>query len=61
MLEIADARLGIRRAVELADDGDTILVAGPGHESYTEVAGEKIHYSARDEAREALREAGWQA
>ncbi|KAB1660104.1 UDP-N-acetylmuramoyl-L-alanyl-D-glutamate--2,6-diaminopimelate ligase [Pseudoclavibacter chungangensis] len=61
VLEIADARLGIRRAVELADDGDTILVAGPGHESYTEVAGEKIHYSARDEAREALREAGWQA
>lgn len=57
--EIPDARLGIRAAVELAEEGDTILIAGPGHETSNEVAGEHIDYSARDEARNALREAGW--
>ena len=57
--EIADASIGLRKAVSLAGADDTILIAGPGHESYTEVAGSKIQYSARDEARAALREAGW--
>lgn len=57
--EIPDARAGIRKAVELAGEGDAILIAGPGHETHSEIGGEKIHYSARDEAREALREAGW--
>ncbi|MBF4548935.1 Mur ligase family protein [Pseudoclavibacter sp. VKM Ac-2888] len=59
LYEIADASLGLRKAVSLAGAEDTILVAGPGHESYTEVAGKKIQYSAREEARAALREAGW--
>lgn len=57
--EIADERAGIRKAVEIADEHDTILIAGPGHEQTTEVGGRKLAYSARDEAREALREAGW--
>lgn len=59
LYEIADERAGIRRAVEVARPGDTILIAGPGHETSTEVAGQKLAYSARDEARAALREAGW--
>lgn len=57
--EIADPAAAVRKAVSLATEGDTILVAGPGHEDYHEVAGVKIPYSARDDAREALREAGW--
>lgn len=57
--EIPDARLGIREAIAMAQEGDTILLAGPGHETYAEVGGRKIEYSARDEARDALREAGW--
>lgn len=57
--EIADERLGIRKAVQLAGPEDTILIAGPGHETATEVGGLKLAYSARDEARMALREAGW--
>lgn len=59
--EIADARLGIREAVNMAREGDTILIAGPGHETASEVGGKKIGYSAREEARQALREAGWDA
>jgi UDP-N-acetylmuramoyl-L-alanyl-D-glutamate--2,6-diaminopimelate ligase len=35
------------------------LYAGPGHEDYQEVAGVHLPYSARDDSRMALREAGW--
>ena len=45
------------RRSSLAGQGDVILYAGPGHEDYHEVAGEKIPYSARDDSRDALHEA----
>nr|WP_218868978.1 UDP-N-acetylmuramoyl-L-alanyl-D-glutamate--2,6-diaminopimelate ligase [Leifsonia psychrotolerans] len=57
--EVADPRTAFRTALALAQEGDSILYAGPGHEDYHEVAGVKIPYSARDDARAALREAGW--
>ncbi|WP_350346865.1 UDP-N-acetylmuramoyl-L-alanyl-D-glutamate--2,6-diaminopimelate ligase [Agromyces sp. G08B096] len=59
--EIADPRAAFRAALALAREGDAILYAGPGHEDYHEVNGVKIPYSARDDARQALREAGWPA
>jgi UDP-N-acetylmuramoyl-L-alanyl-D-glutamate--2,6-diaminopimelate ligase len=59
--EIADPRAAFRAAVALAGEGDAILYAGPGHEDYHEVKGVKIPYSARDDAKQALREAGWSA
>ena len=59
--EIADPRAAFRAALELAGEGDAILYAGPGHEDYHEVKGVKIPYSARDDAKQALREAGWGA
>ena len=58
VLEEADPRAAIRRAISLAEAGDVILYAGPGHEDYQEIAGQQIPYSARDEVRGALREAG---
>ncbi|MGV1035212.1 MAG: Mur ligase family protein [Microbacteriaceae bacterium] len=57
--EIADPREAFRAALALASDDDIVLYAGPGHEDYHEVAGQKIPYSARADARAALREAGW--
>ncbi|MGK0716032.1 Mur ligase family protein [Leucobacter sp. W1153] len=57
--EEADPRAAIRLAISLAEPGDVILYAGPGHEDYQEVAGQHLPYSARDEARGALREAGY--
>ncbi|NQX28736.1 UDP-N-acetylmuramoyl-L-alanyl-D-glutamate--2,6-diaminopimelate ligase [Microbacteriaceae bacterium VKM Ac-2854] len=57
--EIADPRAAMRAAISLAKDGDSILYAGPGHEDYHEVAGVHMPYSARDDVRLALREAGW--
>jgi UDP-N-acetylmuramoyl-L-alanyl-D-glutamate--2,6-diaminopimelate ligase len=58
ILEIPDPREAVRTAIALAGDGDVIVYAGPGHEEYQEVAGTHIPYSARDEVRGALREAG---
>ncbi len=57
--EIADQRAAFRHALSLVGEGDAILYAGPGHEDYQEVAGVKHPYSARDDARLALQEAGW--
>jgi UDP-N-acetylmuramyl-tripeptide synthetase len=57
--EIADPRAAFRAALAMAGDGDVVLYAGPGHEDYREIAGEHLAYSARDDARLALREAGW--
>ena len=57
--EIADQREAVRFALEGAQQGDTILFAGPGHEDYQEVNGTKIPYDARADVRQALREAGW--
>ena len=56
--EVPDPREAIRTAIALAQPGDVILYAGPGHETTQEVAGTHVPYSARDEVREALREAG---
>ncbi|MEI5584804.1 MULTISPECIES: Mur ligase family protein [unclassified Agromyces] len=57
--EVGDPRAAFRRALELVGEGDAVLYAGPGHEDYHEVAGVKHPYSARDDARLALQEAGW--
>ncbi|QIM18322.1 UDP-N-acetylmuramoyl-L-alanyl-D-glutamate--2,6-diaminopimelate ligase [Leucobacter coleopterorum] len=58
VIEEGDPRRAVRLAISLAGPGDVILYAGPGHEDYQEVAGQMIPYSARDEVRGALREAG---
>jgi UDP-N-acetylmuramoyl-L-alanyl-D-glutamate--2,6-diaminopimelate ligase len=49
----------IRLAVSLAGEGDSILWAGPGHQDYRDIRGERTVYSARDLARAALVDAGW--
>jgi UDP-N-acetylmuramoyl-L-alanyl-D-glutamate--2,6-diaminopimelate ligase len=57
--EVSPPEAAIRTAVSLAGEGDSILWAGPGHQDYRDIRGERTPYSARDEARAALREAGW--
>ena len=59
LYEVPDPRAAFRKALSLAGENDVILYAGPGHEDYHEVAGVKIPYSAREDSRQALREAGW--
>ena len=57
-LRIADRRQAIRTAVMMATKGDIILVAGKGHEDYQIIGHEKIHFSDKEELREAFEELG---
>jgi UDP-N-acetylmuramoyl-L-alanyl-D-glutamate--2,6-diaminopimelate ligase len=59
LYEVTPPEAAIRKAVGLAGPGDSILWAGPGHQDYRDIEGVRTKYSARDEARAALREAGW--
>ncbi|MCK7534754.1 MAG: hypothetical protein MZV63_29015 [Marinilabiliales bacterium] len=42
-------REAIKTAVMLANQGDVILVAGKGHETYQEINGVKHHFDDREE------------
>jgi UDP-N-acetylmuramoyl-L-alanyl-D-glutamate--2,6-diaminopimelate ligase len=57
--EVSPPEDAIRVAVSLAGPGDSILWAGPGHQNYRDIRGVRTEYSARDLARQALKEAGW--
>jgi UDP-N-acetylmuramoyl-L-alanyl-D-glutamate--2,6-diaminopimelate ligase len=45
----------IESAIRAAQAGDTILIAGKGHEDYQIIGREKIHFDDREEAQAALR------
>lgn len=53
-LRICDRREAIRTAVMLANQGDVILVAGKGHETYQEINGVRHHFDDREELKKAL-------
>ena len=55
--EIGDRRAAIRAAVAMLRTGDTLIVAGKGHEEGQEIAGRKYPFSDHEEVRLALREA----
>jgi UDP-N-acetylmuramoyl-L-alanyl-D-glutamate--2,6-diaminopimelate ligase len=50
-----DRRRAIARALEMARDGDVVLIAGKGHEQGQEIAGVKHPFDDREVARELLR------
>lgn len=51
---IVDRRSAIQRAVELAQTGDIIVIAGKGHETYQILKDGTIHFDDREEARKAV-------
>jgi UDP-N-acetylmuramoyl-L-alanyl-D-glutamate--2,6-diaminopimelate ligase len=53
-----DRREAIARAVELAQKGDVVVIAGKGHEQGQEIAGQTLPFDDREVAREALRRLG---
>ncbi|MDX1731801.1 MAG: cyanophycin synthetase, partial [Aurantimonas coralicida] len=55
--EIGDRRAAIREAVASARTGDTVVIAGKGHEVGQTVAGVTHHFSDHEEVRAALTEA----
>jgi UDP-N-acetylmuramoyl-L-alanyl-D-glutamate--2,6-diaminopimelate ligase len=58
ILEIGDRRTAIKRAVDLAGTGDTVVIAGKGHETGQEIEGVVHPFDDRDEVRAALAERG---
>jgi UDP-N-acetylmuramoyl-L-alanyl-D-glutamate--2,6-diaminopimelate ligase len=52
---IVDRPAAVRRAIELAEPGDLVVLAGKGHENYQIIGSEKVPMDDRDLAREALR------
>jgi UDP-N-acetylmuramoyl-L-alanyl-D-glutamate--2,6-diaminopimelate ligase len=50
-----DRRAAIARAIELAEPGDVVVIAGKGHELGQEIAGLVIPFDDREVAREVLR------
>ncbi|MEM7434596.1 MAG: UDP-N-acetylmuramoyl-L-alanyl-D-glutamate--2,6-diaminopimelate ligase [Myxococcota bacterium] len=55
---IADRREAISRAIRAARDGDSVLLAGKGHEDYQIVGSERLHFDDREEARVAIASLG---
>ncbi len=58
VLEVGDRRQAIRRAVAMAGPGDTVVIAGKGHETGQEIAGVVHPFDDRDELRAALETSG---
>ena len=52
---VLDRQRAILRALELAQPGDSVLIAGKGHENYQIFADKTIHFDDREVAREGLR------
>lgn len=51
---VVDRRKAIETAIGAARPGDTVLLAGKGHEAYQVLAGETVHFDDREEARRAI-------
>ncbi|YAI81439.1 MAG: UDP-N-acetylmuramoyl-L-alanyl-D-glutamate--2,6-diaminopimelate ligase [cyanobacterium endosymbiont of Rhopalodia sterrenbergii] len=51
---ISDRAEAIAQAIQQAEPGDGVLIAGKGHEDYQILGTEKIHFDDREQARKAL-------
>jgi UDP-N-acetylmuramoyl-L-alanyl-D-glutamate--2,6-diaminopimelate ligase len=56
VLEVGDRRAALAAAVGLAKAGDTLLVAGKGHETGQEIAGQVLPFDDREVLRDVLNE-----
>ncbi|QKD03144.1 UDP-N-acetylmuramoyl-L-alanyl-D-glutamate--2,6-diaminopimelate ligase [Mesorhizobium loti] len=55
-IEIGDRRKAIHEAVAMLHAGDTLIVAGKGHEEGQTIGSQTLHFSDHEEVRDALRE-----
>ena len=56
---VEDRQEAIVEAIGLAREGDAILVAGKGHETYQEIGGRRLRFDDREVVRETLHGAAW--
>jgi UDP-N-acetylmuramoyl-L-alanyl-D-glutamate--2,6-diaminopimelate ligase len=50
-----DREIAIKEAVSMAKEGDTLLVAGKGHENYQEIKGVRYHFSDKETLRKEIK------
>ena len=53
---IVDRKEAIRKAIEIAEPGDSIIIAGKGHENYQILRDKTIHFDDAEAAEEILGE-----
>jgi UDP-N-acetylmuramoyl-L-alanyl-D-glutamate--2,6-diaminopimelate ligase len=53
---VIDRKEGIRQALEIAKVGDSLILAGKGHEDYQVIGGKKIHFSDKETVLELLQD-----
>jgi len=53
-LRITDRKQAIKAAVQFANPGDIILIAGKGHENYQIIKGVKSHFDDKEEVKSAF-------
>ncbi len=58
VVSITDRSEAIAYALKIAEKGDTILLAGKGHETYQVIGKERVHYDEREVVAEALAKMG---
>lgn len=54
-LVVPDRREAVTKAVEMAKEGDIVLIAGKGHEDYQEIKGVRYPFSDRDVLKAAIK------
>ncbi len=54
VITITDRSEAIAHALKIAEKGDTIILAGKGHETYQVIGKERIHYDEREIVKKAL-------
>jgi UDP-N-acetylmuramoyl-L-alanyl-D-glutamate--2,6-diaminopimelate ligase len=54
-LVVPDRRHAILKAIDMAEAGDIVLIAGKGHEDYQEIKGARLPFSDREVASGAIR------
>lgn len=53
--KISDRSTAILKALEIAKDGDIVIIAGKGHEKYQYINGERVFYDEKGEVRKAAK------
>lgn len=58
VVSVTDRSEAIEYALSIAKAGDTVLLAGKGHETYQVIGKERVHYDEREVVAEALKKLG---
>ena len=58
VVAISNRRDAIKYALSISQKGDTVLLAGKGHETYQEINGKRFPFDEREVVSELLEETG---